>query len=182
MENPRQPWRVPVIAVICGLVFAIYGLLVPSPYTVACEVTAAGVVCEASQAQLGGRGWVSHQRFQLVDIRVASELCDNIPRGGVRFCHCLTLVGDRGEYPLPNIRSPLSAATLMADLHRFMAGEGSTRLVWSGDRPLGLWVRLGAVGLLLAIAAWGLWDIQWPPLPGEPLGIVLDQADGDREQ
>ncbi|PSR13724.1 hypothetical protein C8255_24995 [filamentous cyanobacterium CCP3] len=115
--------------------------------------------------------WLSpNQGFALQEIAIASDLCDNTPRGGVRFCHRLTLLGAGRQLTLPEVRTPLSASALSDQLHRFMAGEGSSQLAWSGDRPLLPW-RTPAIVLLLMAATWALWDVRWPPLPPSPLAL-----------
>ncbi|PSN13378.1 hypothetical protein C7293_16170 [filamentous cyanobacterium CCT1] len=116
------------------------------------------------------------QGFALQEIAIASDLCDNTPRGGVRFCHRLTLLGPGRQLTLPEVRTPLSAAALSDQLHRFMAGEGSPQLAWSGDRPLFPW-RTPAIALLLMAATWALWDVHWPPLL--PSTLALDGAEGE---
>lgn len=172
MDRRFWPWPLPILALLCGLIFMIYGGWITQTTTVVCEAPQDEMAAAMCQVEVGWSGWATrHRSFQLQTVAVTSELCDNTPRGGVRFCHRLTLGGDRGQYTLPNIRTPLSATALTADLRRFLAGEASPQLVWSESRSLGAWLHLGAVGLLLAIAAWGLWDIQWPAPAVSPLSL-----------
>lgn len=162
--------RVPVVLLLCMTLLGLWGLSLPGPSSALCERTAPGqVYCQAIRSQPWA--WLPHtQRFALQEIAIASDLCDNTPRGGVRFCHRLTLLGPGRQLTLPEVRTPLSATALSDQLHRFMAGEGSPQLVWSGDRPLFPWRTL-AIALLLAAATWALWDVRWPPIPPSPLAL-----------
>lgn len=160
--------RVPVVLLLCAGLLGLWGMSLPGPSSVVCNRAAPNqVYCQAVPAQ----PWFPHRPgFALQDIAITSELCDKTPRGGVRFCHRLTLLGAGRQVTLPEVRSPLSAAALSEQLHRFMAGEGSPQLIWSGDRPLVPW-RTPAIALLLTVATWALWDVRWPPLPPSPLAM-----------
>ncbi|WP_193966842.1 hypothetical protein [Nodosilinea sp. LEGE 07088] len=120
--------------------------------------------------------WLPQARrpFALQDVAMSSALCDNTPRGGVRFCHRLTLLGPGRQVTLAEVRTPLSATALRDQIQRFIAGEGGPQLIWSSS-PLWLPGRTIAIALLLAIATWALWDLRWPPIPPSPL--ALDGAD-----
>ncbi|MGB3309563.1 MAG: hypothetical protein WBG32_21685 [Nodosilinea sp.] len=161
--------RVPVVVVICAALLGLWGTHVPGPSSVVCDRAAPGqVYCQAIRPRAWA--WLPPQSFALQDIAMASDLCDNTPRGGVRFCHRLTLLGPGRQITLPELRTPLSATALSDQLHRFMAGEGSPQLVWSGDRSLLPW-RTPAIALLLSAATWALWDVRWPPVPQSPLAL-----------
>jgi hypothetical protein len=109
---------------------------------------------------------------------MTSELCDNNPRGGVRFCHRLTLLGLGQQATLAEVRTPLSATALRDQIQRFIAGEGGPQLIWSSS-PLWLPGRTVAIAMLLAIATWALWDLRWPPIPPSPL--ALDGAEHQQQ-
>jgi hypothetical protein len=162
--------RVPVVLLLCAVLLGLWGLSLPGPGRVLCDRAAPGqVYCQA----IWPRPWAwlpRAQRFALQEIAIDSELCDKTPRGGVRFCHRLTLLGPGRQLTLPEVRTPLSATALSDQLHRFMAGEGSPQLAWSGDRPLLPW-RTPVIALLLATASWALWDVRWPPIPPTPLAL-----------
>lgn len=162
--------RVPVVLVICGGLLGLWGLSLPGPSSIVCDREAPDqVYCQAARPR--PLAWLpSPQAFALQEVAIASELCDKTPRGGVRFCHRLTLLGPGRQITLPEVRTPLSATALMGQLHRYMAGEGSPRLVWSGDRSVFPWRALAIVLLLLA-ATWALWDVRWPPIPPAPLAL-----------
>ncbi|NJL45086.1 MAG: hypothetical protein HC922_03700 [Leptolyngbyaceae cyanobacterium SM2_3_12] len=158
--------RLPVVAVLCGLVFLIYGLGLTGRLAVICDRAAPNQVqCQVTQPRLFTWLPPSTQLFQLQDVTIASELCDNNPRGGVRYCHRLTLVGTHEQHTLPEVRTPLSATTLLENLRGFIAGEGSPRMAWSTPTTLPNQARTGAIGLLLLVTTWGLWDLRWPPHP-----------------
>ncbi|HSM80317.1 MAG TPA: hypothetical protein VLS96_01465 [Nodosilinea sp.] len=171
--------RVPVVMVVCALLLVLWGLRMPGPSGVRCDrASPHQVYCRATLA----RPWAwlpqASRPFQLQDVAIASELCDNTPRGGVRFCHRLTLLGPHRQLTLPAVRTPLSAAAITEQLQRFIAGEGSPQLSWS-SQPLVLPLRTVAIALLLAAAAWGLWDVRWPPAP--PLAVDGVPRDGAQD-
>ena len=156
--------RVPIVALLCVLMLGLWGMKVPEPKGVICDRTAPGTVsCQATLAYPWAHPWAwlpqNRQSFELQDIAIDSDLCDNTPRGGVRFCHRLTLVGASRQITLPEVRTPLSAAALSDYLRRFVAGEGSPQLSWS-TAALGFPGRTLAITLLLAIATWALWDVR----------------------
>ncbi|NJL48589.1 MAG: hypothetical protein HC929_15290 [Leptolyngbyaceae cyanobacterium SM2_5_2] len=198
MQQPIQPLiRIPVVAVLCALVFLGYGLGASPEMAVVCDApqslaspiinnaqpsTAAvpSAHCQVCQGRRLGVLPAITTDFDLQDVAITSRLCDNTPRGGVRFCHHLTLIGDRATVTLPEIRTPLTAATLMDNLHRFMAGQGNSsaagaivdrRLSWTTPRRLTTSLSTAAMGGLLAMAAWGLWAVKWPPLDPSPLAL-----------
>lgn len=162
--------RVPVVLLLCTALLGLWSLSLPGPSSVLCDRAAPGqVYCQAIRSRPWA--WLPRaQGFALQEIAIASELCDNTPRGGVRFCHRLTLLGPRQQLTLPEVRTPLSATALSDQLHRFMAGEGSPQLVWSGDRPMLPW-RTPAIALLLAAATWALWDVRCLPMSHSPLAL-----------
>jgi hypothetical protein len=163
--------RVPVVVLIAVLLVGLWGLRMPGPRGVVCDRAAPDqVYCRATRP----RPWAwlpqATRPFRLHDIAITSELCDNTPRGGVRFCHRLTLLGPGRQVTLPEVRTPLSGTALSDQLHRFIAGEGSPQLIWSSN-PRWLPWRTLAIALLLLIANWALWDIRWPPAPPSPLAM-----------
>lgn len=170
--------RVPVVMVLCGLLLGLWGLRMPGPSGVVCdrsgEPTAAlgdtprPVYCQVQWPRPWAWRPQGERTFQLHDVAITSELCDRTPRGGVRFCHHITLVGMTlagagRQVTLPEFRAPLSGAVLTDQLQGFIAGEGSAHLSWRGDPALPL--RFLTVILLLAVAIWGLWEVRWPPIP-----------------
>ncbi|WOD39477.1 hypothetical protein [Nodosilinea sp. E11] len=167
--------RIPVVVILGALLVGLWGLSAPAPQGVVCDRAAPGqVYCQASLPRPWAWWPQSQRAFALEDVALTSELCDNTPRGGVRFCHRLTLRGAEHQVTLSEVRTPLSAAALRDQLHRYIAGEGSPQLIWSSS-SLGLPWRTLAITLLLAIATWALWDIRWPPL--RPLPQALDGLD-----
>ncbi|WP_035992731.1 hypothetical protein [Leptolyngbya sp. KIOST-1] len=162
--------RLPLGLVLCVALLGVWALSLPGPSHVVCDRAASGqVYCQASHPQPWG--WLARpQPLTLQDIAISSELCDKTPRGGVRFCHRLTLLGSNRQIVLPEVRSPLSAAALGDRLHGFMAGEGSPQLSWSGDRSALPW-RTPTIALLLTVGTWALWDVRWPPVPTSPLAL-----------
>lgn len=197
-QFPSGARRIPVVALMCAVVFLVYGVL-PSPVmAVVCQAPAQTMPApgrttqEPGMSAMGNQmddsaqcqvrrsrhfGWLpaQTQTFDLRNVAIASRLCDNTPRGGVRFCHRLTLLGDRDRVTLPEIRTPLTAAALTDTLHSFMAGQGSSQLTWSTPHRLWQWLSTLILGLLVAIAAWGLWPIQWPSQ--RPSSLALDGKD-----
>jgi hypothetical protein len=182
----KQPWpwsiRLPVVAVLCVLVFGVYGLG-PSPVmAVMCDAPAqvSGMVGTGltdlahCQVRQGRRfGWLPARtlEFNLIDVAITSRLCDNTPRGGVRFCHRLTLIGNQDEVTLPEIRTPLAADTLTDSLRGFMVGQGSDHLTWTAPDRLIHQLSTVVLALLLTITAWGFWAVQWPPRQPSPLAM-----------
>ncbi|MGF1570056.1 MAG: hypothetical protein ACFCVD_18630 [Nodosilinea sp.] len=164
--------RIPVVAVVGTLLLIAYSLGATATQTVSCQRLAPGqVYCQVTQARPLSGVLAPAQPFQLQDMTISSELCDNTPQGGVRFCHRLTLLGDQGSVTLPEVRTPLSAATVIENLRSFIAGEGGTSLVWATPKDVANPLRMFAIGILFTIAAWGFWDVRWPPLPTSPLAI-----------
>ncbi len=170
--------QVPLVIVLCGLLLALWGWQMPDPVGVRCDrIAPRQVTCLATlPCPWAWLPQASHP-FQLQDVAITSDLCDKTPRGGVRFCHHLILLGAGQQMALPEIRTPLSGSALSDQLQRFMAGEGSPQLAWS--RPAApLPLRPLAIVLLLAAATWGLWDLRWPSeRPSErPSILTLDGA------
>ena len=169
--------RVPLALVVGGLLLGLWLVRLPGPSGVLCDRMASGeVVCQATLP----RPWAwlpqSSGSLQLRGVTITSDLCDNDPLGGVRFCHRLTLLGQGQALTLPEIRTPLSGAVITDQIDRFMAGEGASRLSWSG--PAQGWPLMTLViALLLAVATWGLWDLRWPPAPAP-----WPAPDGDTQQ
>jgi hypothetical protein len=161
--------RVPLVLLLCGLLLGLEGLRGVAPSGVRCDRTAPGqVTCQTLLP--APWAWLPASPLPLEDMAITSRLCDNTPRGGVRFCHRLTLLGPGRSITLPEVRTPLAAAALTDQLQRFIAGEGSPQIQWSRPSPGVPWRSLG-LGLLLAIAAWALWDVRWPPLAPSPLAL-----------
>lgn len=160
--------QIPVVVVLCLVLGGLGWVIRPDPSAVVCARAAPGqVYCRATLPPPWA--WLPAQSFVLDDIVMTSELCDNNPRGGVRFCHRLTLLGKGRQVTLPEVRTPLSAAAIREQLRQFMEGEGSPRLSWSSPGRLP-WRTL-AIALLLLVAAWALWDVRWPPVPPSPLAL-----------
>lgn len=161
--------RVPIVLLIGVALLGLWGMSRPGPRAVVCDRTAPGqVYCRATLPPPWA--WLPNPSFLLDDMAMTSELCDNTPRGGVRFCHRITLLGREHQVTLPEVRTPLSAATLREQLRQFIAGEGSPRLSWSSATGGIPWRSL-VIALLLAIASWALWDVRWPPLAPSPLAL-----------
>lgn len=170
--------RIPVVVVLCLGLLGLWGVSQPAPRAVVCDgppgpvsdhrAAPGQVYCRATLPPPWA--WLPSQRFLLHDVAIASELCDNNPHGGVRFCHRLTLLGADRQITLPEVRTPLSAAALREQLRQFIAGEGSPRLSWSSPGSGVPWRSL-VIGLLLVAASWALWDVRWPPIPPSPLAL-----------
>ncbi|HIK43706.1 MAG TPA: hypothetical protein IGR64_02345 [Leptolyngbyaceae cyanobacterium M65_K2018_010] len=179
------PRSVPIVAIGCALIFLAYGLGGGPGLAVVCDGPQGDPVdtipeqfphCRVSQwRRLGGLPALTRD-FYLEDVEIVSHLCDNTPRGGVRFCHRLTLLGDPGSVTLAEIRTPLTAQSLVDGLQNFIAGEGSDRLAWTTPRPWRGHLTTAIIGLLLAITAWGWWEVRWPAEPPSPLAV-----DGEAE-
>lgn len=172
--------QIPVVVVLCLMLLGLWSVSLPDPSTVVCDgpqgpasdhrAAPSPVYCRATLPPPWA--WLPNQSFLLEDVAITSELCDNNPHGGVRFCHRLTLLGPDRQITLPEVRTPLSAAALREQLRQFMAGEGSPRLIWSSPGRVP-WRTL-SIGLLLLLASWGLWDVRWPPVV--PSSLALDGA------
>lgn len=188
MTMPFPPWtarRIPVVAVLCALVFAFYGASPGPGISVSCQAPQAEDLAPHCQVQRSRRlGWLPHQRadFLWTDLTLTSRLCDNDPRGGVRFCHRLTLIGPTQQVTLPELRTPLSAAGVTQQLNRFMAGQGRSDLTWSAA-PTGLdhFTTL-SLALLLSLTAWGLSPWPWPLAPALPMDGVEDLRDAKKSK
>ncbi|MGB3136497.1 MAG: hypothetical protein WBB18_06815 [Nodosilinea sp.] len=176
-ELARENWasglrRVPLVLLLCAGLLGLWAVSLPGPSSAVCVRAAPDqVYCQAIWPQPWA--WLPlPPRFTLQTVAITSELCDRSPRGGVRFCHRLTLLGSDGQVTLPEVRTPVPAAVIEDHLHRFIAGEGSPQLSWSG-RPPRLW-RTAAIALLLLTAVWALWDVRWPPI--SPSSLAMDGA------
>lgn len=169
------------MAVLCAVLFTAYGLFATGQRSITCERLAPGQVqCQADRSLLFGWLPTTTTQFWLQDIAIDSTMCDNTPRGGVRFCHRVTLLGNqfkidgRGKFisqPLPEMRTPLSVATIRDKFLRFINGEGEKHLTFRVSGQLSSYIKTGVIGVLLAIAAWGFWDIQWPSTGVSPLAM-----------
>lgn len=161
--------RVPVVVLISALLLGLWGLRMPGPRGVVCDRAAPGqVYCQATLPSPWA--WLPSRTFALQKFTITSDLCDNNPQGGVRFCHRLTLLGVGQQVTLPELRTPLSARAITEQLHQFIAGEGGPQLIWSSTTRWLPWRTL-TIALLLAVANWALWDLRWPPLPPSPLAM-----------
>ncbi|MBD1914762.1 MULTISPECIES: hypothetical protein [Cyanophyceae] len=170
MGNWRLRLRqIPVVVVLCLLLLGLWGVSQPDPSAVVCDRAAPGqAYCRATLPPPWA--WLPSQSFLLDDVAMTSELCDNNPHGGVRFCHRLTLLGAEHQITLPEVRTPLSAAALREQLRQFVAGEGSPHLSWSSPGSGVPWRTL-VIALLLVAANWALWDVRWPPAAPSPLAL-----------
>lgn len=175
-----RPLRLPMVAWICAGVFLLYLLLATGQQVIQCDRTPTGDrQCQSRQSLLLGQiTWFS-QRFELKGIDLESDLCDNTPRGGVRFCHHLTLVAEDRSYPLPMFRSPLSSATIRESFDRLQAGDYPQGLTFQATRRSLVAWRIDLMALLLMIVAWGFWDWGLPPAV-EPL-LPVDQPEADED-
>ena len=181
LSSTPPHFRIPVVAVFCAAVFIVYGLVSTAQESVTCSRLSPGQVqCQVARSLLFGRLPTTTTQFHLRDIAIDSTMCDNTPRGGVRFCHRVTLLGNQPganeqsrpmAQPLPEMRTPLSATTVRDQFLRFINGEGEKHLTFTLTEQLATHIRTGVLGLLLAIAAWGFWDIQWPPVQISPLAM-----------
>ncbi|MBD1876581.1 hypothetical protein H6F75_24135 [Nodosilinea sp. FACHB-131] len=161
--------QIPVVAVLCLVLLGLWGVSRPAPSTVVCDRAAPSqVYCRATLPLPWA--WLPSRSFLLDDVAMTSELCDNNPHGGVRFCHRLTLLGADYQITLPEVRTPLAAAALREQLRQFVAGEGSPRLSWSSPGSGVPWRTL-VIGSLLVVASWALWDVRWPPVAPSPLAL-----------
>jgi hypothetical protein len=181
LSLPETRFKIPIVAVLCAAWFVMYGFWTTGQQVVTCDRLAPGQVqCQVDQSLLFGWIPTTTTQFWLQDVAIESTMCDNTPRGGVRFCHRVTLLGvdsktewegRRTLQPLPEIRTPLSSATVQDKFARFINGEGQEKLTFVIAGKLSTFLRTGVLGLLLAIAAWGFWDIQWPPAKVSPLAM-----------
>lgn len=170
--------QIPVVVVLCLALGWLGWVIRPGPSAVVCDGPTGPVSDHrAAPGQVYCRAtlpppwaWLPGQSFVLDDVAMTSELCDNNPRGGVRFCHRLTLLGGGHQVTLPEVRTPLSAAAIREQLRQFMDGEGSPRLSWSSPSGTLPWRTL-VIALLLLVATWALWDVRWPPVPPSPLAL-----------
>ena len=177
---PLSRFRIPVVAVICGAIFLVYGFKATTQDLVTCRRLAPNQVqCQVERSLLGGLPMTTIQ-FLLQDLTIDSTMCDNTPRGGVRFCHRVTLLGEALKdgagsrvisQLLPEMRTPLSAKTVNDQLLRFMQGDGPQELIFQTTGLLATYLQMGILGLLLAIVAGGFWDVQWPPDKVSPLAM-----------
>ena len=172
---PSPPWtalRIPVVTVLCALVFALYGVSPGHAISVDCQAPQPNHdLAPHCQVQRGRRlGWLPQQtaEFDWFDLTLTSRLCDNDPRGGVRFCHRLTLIGADQRVTLPELRTPLTAESMTQNLNRFLAGQSQSHLAWSTPQPWLETLQTLVLALLLSITAWGFGSWRWPtsqPLP-----------------
>ncbi|PZV19280.1 MAG: hypothetical protein DCF21_07585 [Leptolyngbya sp.] len=161
--------RVPVVVLISALLLGLWGLRMPGPLGVVCDRAAPGqVYCQTTLPSPWA--WLPSRTFALQNFTITSDLCDNNPQGGVRFCHRLTLLGAGRQVTLPEVRTPLSARAITDQLRQFIAGEGSPQLIWSSTTRWLPWRTL-TIALLLVVASWALWDLRWPPVAPTPLAM-----------
>jgi hypothetical protein len=173
---PVSPLRIPFVAICCAAVFALYGLWNTEQQTINCHRIDGRVQCQVHHSLLFERLPIFDSQFELLDVELHSTLCDNTPRGGVRFCHHLTLLAqDNRRYLLPEFRSPLSATTIRDDFRDFIQGQSELALSLPPASRSVNYLNIALVGLLLALVAWSFWDIRWPPQPVSPM--ALDGAD-----
>jgi len=174
-------FRIPVVAVLCVVMFLVLGLRATGKELTTCDRLAVGQVqCRVERSLLLGWLPTTTTQFLLQDVTIDSTMCDNTPRGGVRFCHRVTLLGQdlradlEGQLTsqlLPEMRTPLSAAMVKDQFLRFIQGDGQPELTFHKRGKLSTYLRTGVLGLLLAIVAWGFWDVQWPPARVSPLAM-----------
>lgn len=174
-------FRIPVVALFCGVLFAVYGLVATGQHIITCDRLSPGQVqCQVVRSFGFGRFPPTTTQFWLQEVTIDSDLCDKTPRGGVRFCHRVTLWGrslnsEPGNstiaQPLPPMQTPLSTATVREKFLRFINGEGEEQLRFTKTGQRFAYIKTTVLGLLLAIVAWGFWDIQWPPVKISPLAM-----------
>lgn len=157
---PQVVPRMVAVAMICVLLFGLHGFGPGKALRLHCSAPSAAAPSVAQcQLEQGRRlGWLPAQRTTLAwtDFTLASRLCDNTPQGGVRFCHRLTLAGASQRLTLPEWRTPLTPDAISQRLRLFLAGQGQDTFDWSMSQPLTDLLQTWALGLLLAIATWGL--------------------------
>jgi len=159
-STPTFPRRVPLVAVVCALAFGLYVLVATGQQTILCDRTAEGTLqCEARQSLVLGQWSWSARQFPLKGVEIDSELCDNVPQGGVRFCHRITLRAPDRRYTLPPFRSPLSSAALRDRFDQLGAGQLEDPLTFRATRIGRTYWRTGLMAVLLGVVAWGFWDV-----------------------
>jgi len=164
-----------------------YGLGTTGQRLISCSRLAPDQVqCQVSHSLLFGWLPLTTTYFSLQDVTIESTICDNTPRGGVRFCHQVTLLGDglkpdlgiyRTTQALPEMRTPLSTATVQDQFQHFIHDRGQDTLTFEITGNWSTYLRTGGVGMLLAIVAWGFWDVQWPSAKISPLALDGEEAD-----
>jgi hypothetical protein len=162
----QPPQRLPVVALVCLLIFALYAASPGEAINVHCYAPQATVAhCQVNQGRR--LGWLPQRatEFDWLDFTLDSRLCDNTPRGGVRFCHRLTLMSANRHLTLPELRTPLSADNIVQSLTRFQSGQGPTDLTWSAPQPWLETLQTFTLALLLTITAWGFGFWRWLPKP-----------------
>jgi hypothetical protein len=180
-------FRIPVVAVVCAAFFLVYGLRSTGQQDITCNRLAPGQVqCQVVRSLFFGWLPTTTTQFLLQDLTIDSTICDNTPRGGVRFCHHVTLLGEDlsphaqgrpASQLLPEMRTPLSAITVKDKFRNFIQGDGTDKLTFEVTAQPSSYLRTGVLGLLLGIVAWGFWDIQWPPV--RVSALAMDGAEGE---
>ncbi|QQE64481.1 hypothetical protein GFS31_11620 [Leptolyngbya sp. BL0902] len=157
---PRVVPRLAGVVVVCVLLFCLYGASPGKALRLHCPAPSAGAPAVAHcQLERGRRlGWLpaQHTTLDWTDFTLASRLCDNIPQGGVRFCHRLTLVGAQQHLTLSEWQTPLTPDAVVQGLRSFLSGQGQEAFDWQTPRPFSETLQTLALGLLLAITTWGL--------------------------
>jgi hypothetical protein len=154
---PQPPQRIPVVALLCMLIFALYAASPGQAISVHCQAPQATVShCQVAQGRR--LGWLPQRatEFDWREFTLDSRLCDNTPRGGVRFCHRLTFIGANRRLTLPEWRTPLTADNVLERLTRFRSGQGPADLTWSTPQPWLETFQTLALALLLTVTTWGL--------------------------
>lgn len=165
--SPSEPrFHLPIIAVVCIVLFLGYMLLTTGYKSLTCERVAPGSIqCESTDSYLFGLVTRAHQSFDLEDVQVESELRDRTPRGGVRFDHTVTLWGKGHSFASDPFRSPLSRAAIREQLQSFIEGKGPLVLNFQHSPQVFALIRSGLLAILFSIVTWSFWDIRWPPMP-----------------
>jgi hypothetical protein len=160
------------VAIGCAVLFALAAVWIGAQQTVACQGLTNQMQCQTQQVLWGQRLPLFTTDFEPVDVEVHSTLCDNTPRGGVRFCHQITLMTqDNQAYPLPEFNSPLSPQAIEEQWQEFMRGNGEPPLPLNTMGTPIDYLTMATLGGLLMVIAWGFWDIRWPPSPISPMAI-----------
>lgn len=168
MSQSMSRFRVPVIAAACLAVFLSYVLFTTGYESLTCERVAPGSVqCESVDNYLFGLIARARESFNLESVQVESELRDRNPRGGVRFRHTITLEGETRRFSSDPFSSPLSSVAIRKQIQSFMRGEGPMVLNFQRSTQVFALVRSGLLAGLLAVVAWGFWDVRWPRSRGE---------------